>query len=512
MKFETKRLLAIAMMTGVGASAHAQIFSDNVGDPTKWTIAGDGDGATQEFVRYGIDYSNFDMFGNGFLTTQVPEAPNSAGGDAATTGILISANNIPGGTASLFAGVFANGVNVGDGTATEDFVLKYDSYMSVNTGQDGGGPSGSTNYQWAGINFTPADVPASDGATGPYNGPFASFSGSTPTSGQALAITTDQDGFDDYEVTISGRTLEEWQEGINNGLAGSYINDAWEAAGFTPGDPLPSALENVTGSDSYYSPIPATPEIFDEADLPGTTRQFYREQFPVITGSVDYSVPSVTGLNDNDTALPGGTPYNRWATHEIYYVDGVWTQVIDGVVVLQQDVSAPIVITEDDPETAEDESDIVTPTNSGTIGLGFLDGFPSFIGVPGANFNVYDNIVLEEVSDPTVVPDIVEFLETEGYLPLAVIEGIVGDYDDSGSVEQGDLNLVLNNWGQDAPFEPNGDPFASLAVDQEELNRVLNNWGNTSNPPSFEGFTVPEPSALAMLGGLALAGLRRRSA
>ncbi|MEM7577200.1 MAG: family 16 glycosylhydrolase [Planctomycetota bacterium] len=91
-----------------------------------------------------------------------------------------------------------------------------------------------------------------------------------------------------------------------------------------------------------------------------------------------------------------------------------------------------------------------------------------------------------------------------------VIEGIVGDYDDSGSVEQGDLNLVLNNWGQDAPFEPNGDPFASLAVDQEELNRVLNNWGNTSNPPSFEGFAVPEPGALAMLSGLAVAGLRRR--
>ncbi|MEM7577668.1 MAG: hypothetical protein AAF328_09345 [Planctomycetota bacterium] len=91
----------------------------------------------------------------------------------------------------------------------------------------------------------------------------------------------------------------------------------------------------------------------------------------------------------------------------------------------------------------------------------------------------------------------------------AAIAGIVGDYDDSGSVEQGDLNLVLNNWGQDAPFEPNGDPFASLAVDQEELNRVLNNWGNTENPPSFEGSAVPEP---ALAGAVAAAGLllRRR--
>ncbi|MEM9754278.1 MAG: PEP-CTERM sorting domain-containing protein, partial [Planctomycetota bacterium] len=97
-------------------------------------------------------------------------------------------------------------------------------------------------------------------------------------------------------------------------------------------------------------------------------------------------------------------------------------------------------------------------------------------------------------------------------ISLGETAGIVGDYDDSGSVEQGDLNLVLNNWGQDAPFEPNGDAFASLAVDQEELNRVLNNWGNTENPPSFNGSAVPEPATLALLSGLAVAGLRRRSA
>ncbi|MEM8782403.1 MAG: PEP-CTERM sorting domain-containing protein [Planctomycetota bacterium] len=89
--------------------------------------------------------------------------------------------------------------------------------------------------------------------------------------------------------------------------------------------------------------------------------------------------------------------------------------------------------------------------------------------------------------------------------------GIIGDYDDSGQVEQGDLNLVLNNWGQAAPFDPNGDPFATVNVDQEELNRVLNNWGSTT-APSFEGAAVPEPATLALLGGLALAGLRRRSA
>ncbi|MEM8494156.1 MAG: hypothetical protein AAF663_02065, partial [Planctomycetota bacterium] len=85
----------------------------------------------------------------------------------------------------------------------------------------------------------------------------------------------------------------------------------------------------------------------------------------------------------------------------------------------------------------------------------------------------------------------------------------VGDLDGSGSVEQSDLNLVLNNWGQPRSFESSGEPFATPTVDQEELNRVLNNWGGTS-APNFNGLSVPEPAAA---GAAALFGLiccRRR--
>ncbi|MEM8782330.1 MAG: hypothetical protein AAGE65_05670 [Planctomycetota bacterium] len=93
----------------------------------------------------------------------------------------------------------------------------------------------------------------------------------------------------------------------------------------------------------------------------------------------------------------------------------------------------------------------------------------------------------------------------------ALVSGIVGDYDDSGQVEQGDLNLVLNNWGAAAPFDPNGDPFETPNVDQEELNRVLNNWGSTT-APSFEGAAVPEPAMAAALVAAGLTLRRRRSA
>ncbi|MEM9752353.1 MAG: PEP-CTERM sorting domain-containing protein, partial [Planctomycetota bacterium] len=88
--------------------------------------------------------------------------------------------------------------------------------------------------------------------------------------------------------------------------------------------------------------------------------------------------------------------------------------------------------------------------------------------------------------------------------------GLIGDYDDDGQVAQGDLNLVLNNWGEDAPFDPNGEAFTTGTVDQEELNRVLNNWGSTS-APSFERSAVPEPASFALLSGLALAFRRRRN-
>ncbi|MEM1097960.1 MAG: PEP-CTERM sorting domain-containing protein [Planctomycetota bacterium] len=92
-----------------------------------------------------------------------------------------------------------------------------------------------------------------------------------------------------------------------------------------------------------------------------------------------------------------------------------------------------------------------------------------------------------------------------------VISGLVGDYDEDGQVAQGDLNLVLNNWGAARTFEdPGGTVFSTANVDQEELNGVLNNWGAQS-APSFEGSAVPEPATVAALGLLALAGLRRRS-
>lgn len=122
-----------------------------------------------------------------------------------------------------------------------------------------------------------------------------------------------------------------------------------------------------------------------------------------------------------------------------------------------------------------------------TLALDPLDDMAFMLGITPVNFSATEPITFTQAP---------------------IIAGLIGDYDDSGSVEQGDLNLVLNNWGQDAPFDSNGAPFTTPTVDQEELNRVLNNWGSTS-VPSFAGFDIPEPTSLLVL---AMCGLRRRRA
>ncbi|MEM1097277.1 MAG: PEP-CTERM sorting domain-containing protein [Planctomycetota bacterium] len=89
--------------------------------------------------------------------------------------------------------------------------------------------------------------------------------------------------------------------------------------------------------------------------------------------------------------------------------------------------------------------------------------------------------------------------------------GLLGDYDDSGQVEQGDLNLVLNNWGGLRTFDDlTNTAFTDDLVNQEELNRVLNNWGS-GNAPNLGTLAVPEPAALGLVAvSLAAFGFRRR--
>jgi len=81
--------------------------------------------------------------------------------------------------------------------------------------------------------------------------------------------------------------------------------------------------------------------------------------------------------------------------------------------------------------------------------------------------------------------------------------GVAGDYDNNGMTEQGDLDLVLLHWGDDAstlPLDWNHERPADGIVGQEELDRVLLNWGESASQGST---ALPEPNSLWMIALLA---------
>ncbi len=94
-------------------------------------------------------------------------------------------------------------------------------------------------------------------------------------------------------------------------------------------------------------------------------------------------------------------------------------------------------------------------------------------------------------------------------------DALVGDHNLDDRVDQGDLDLVLQNWGEYAPFQNATrveTQAGSVRVGQSELDAVLQNWGGVL-PPDLHGFNpaaVPEPGAVGALGVLAVRLSRRR--
>jgi len=88
---------------------------------------------------------------------------------------------------------------------------------------------------------------------------------------------------------------------------------------------------------------------------------------------------------------------------------------------------------------------------------------------------------------------------------------LTGDLNGDGFVGVDDLNLILGNWNQSAPFanlrvDPSHDNFVGV----DDLNLVLGNW-NTGTPPPPEALAlVPEPASIVLLSVLSVAVVSRR--
>ncbi len=144
--------------------------------------------------------------------------------------------------------------------------------------------------------------------------------------------------------------------------------------------------------------------------------------------------------------------------------------------------------------TAYDE-----PEPFGDTGLQFL--------APGTTFalKVQTQSTVPRGTPDTVTDPLYIFSNLVIRDPLAGAD-IIGDYNNSGQVEQADLDFVLQNWGDtDVSDVTAWVNFAGLPggniggqVEQTELDLVLSNWGDTA-APDFSASAVPEPGAAAVL-------------
>lgn len=502
------KFLALALTSALGfgvGMANAQVFTDDDFLAADYTTSGIGN----QDLRFNVDYSNIDVFGDGFLTINLPEAPNSTGTD--TTGVFISANND-----SLATGVesFASvsptlaNVNVGEGTATPNFVMQVDVWHNSGQGVDDGAGNvdvaGTTNYSYVGVNQTNTTVRIQE-----------NNASATTGQGIGLAITADTGAAEDFlphyggagyrfragigpNVAGDGTNFRSGQADnpdLRTGLVGDFINEAWlnetgAASGgqdfaFDTGVPE-TELNQFSGNSLYFSPDPNDPEGF-LSDGSGADRSYYAEAFPThsdpLAFTADLTSPSFAVGNDGNAA---GVPYNRWATHRVYYIDDVMTYTIEDsvagveVVVLEKEIN--------DPSEAGDDTVFDDTSDAGSVVLAFWDRFGGSIALSpeGANFVVYDNLSVSAANSGDA-PSLATAIAS--YLPGAT--GTPGDADGDGDVDGADFLLLQRD-------NPAGiaDWIASYPA----------------AAPLAASAAVPEPSTAVLLIGMAL-GLfgRRRS-
>ncbi len=160
-------------------------------------------------------------------------------------------------------------------------------------------------------------------------------------------------------------------------------------------------------------------------------------------------------------------------------------------------------------------SAIGNPTGEVRMLAGLAGAFGNFFSnqfLPGLQ-PPQENLGSDGLGNSLATLGLLDFNDFAGqqFLTIPIEPVLVGDFDGSGLVEQGDLDLVLQNWGGD-PWSLgdawlNHRPYFGL-VDQDELDIVLQNWGSTT--PPINGTPVPEPAVAAIALPSLLIWWRRR--
>ncbi len=247
--------------------------------------------------------------------------------------------------------------------------------------------------------------------------------------------------------------------------------------------PTLSVAGSADGANTLWT-VSITP---DAALLPGSMAVELSFEFPTTQGFVGFAVDGNWNENINGTVIenPGQNPYTGGVTDFVESHPNVASQLggagnVNAIFASLGSTLYPTGTTT--PQT------VLTFTTAGTSGTVNWGGF--IAQDPGPNAPFFD------VSGTATFPDSPIF--------------IPGDFNGSGQVEAGDLNLVLDNWGQVTPPIPamwTGDQPNGL-IEAGELNAVLDNWGNVaSGALTVSASVVPEPASIASLLGFAGLGV-----
>ena len=185
-------------------------------------------------------------------------------------------------------------------------------------------------------------------------------------------------------------------------------------------------------------------------------------------------------VDNNGTVAPGNSP-------GILTVDGDYTQGSGGRLLIEIDGSVP-----------GDEHDKLVVSGAANLD-GTLEVLLGFTPAADDSFDILDAGSVSGNFSNFVMDSLFAFNPLDGTLCYDCGVQMFTDYDNDGTWNLGDLNLVLFNWQVDGgDLDPldwiNGAPPAGTPVGLTDLNQVLFNW---QLPSSLAA--VPEPATTVLL-------------
>jgi len=238
--------------------------------------------------------------------------------------------------------------------------------------------------------------------------------------------------------------------------------------GGTSGNSHPNSTAN---SDSTAVFATDTPNFIDQAWEAFAGEPTYTLTVTNGTGSGEYDPAEVVGISADPPA--SGKLFIRWIGDTGYVADAYAS--VTTVTMPAADVSV----------TATYGWGYTLTVNSGS-GSGFYL-YAAVVDIqadPAPTNMVFD----EWVGDTSGVAD-PESPATTYTIPTHACEitatyrsSLPGDLDGNGFVGQGDLDIVLADWGNGPPVDPRADPSGDGFVGQADLDIVLDHWGSGTMP------------------------------